>query len=263
MVVSSGHQSAMFSYASNQVGGQVFSSTESVKHYFSLDQANKQLIKENTSLRLKNKESYLDRSQGIFSNTNSPIDSLNKKNLFSDTLTPAFDYLSAKVISNSIHKKKNYFMLNKGRKQGIRENMGVIGPQGGVGIVHSVSNDFCTAISLINIDTRISAKLLSNNELGSLSWDGKDSKIAQLNSIETYIPIEVGDSIVSSGYSHIFPESILLGTILDFSKTIGENTYHINIKLSTNFSALSYVTVIRNIYLNEQISLDKLEENQK
>jgi len=263
MVVSSGHQSAIFSYASNQVGGQVFSSTESIKHYFSLDEANKQLQKENNYLRSKIKESYLDRSQGIFDDNASHIDSLSDNAVFSDTLAPAFDYLSAKVISNSVHKKKNFFMLNKGRRQGIRENMGVIGPQGGVGIVHSVSDDFCTAISLININTHISAKLLSNQELGSLSWDGKDPKIAQLNSIETYIPIKIGDTVVSSGYSHVFPESILLGTIQDFGKTAGDNTYHINIKLSTNFSALSYVTVVRNIYLNEQLSLNKKEEDKK
>lgn len=263
MVISSGHQSAIFSFASNQIGGKAFNSIESIKHFFYLSEANKQLIKENINLRAQIKTSFLDRDQHIFNNTNIQTDSSFSNTDYTDTLSPSFDYLSAKVISNSIHKKKNYLMLNKGRKQGVSANMGVVGPQGAVGIVYSVSDDFCTVISILNINTHISAKLLSNQELGSLSWDGKDSEIAQLNSIETYIPIEIGDSIISSGFSHVFPESILLGTIKDYNTTVKENTYHINIKLSTNFSALNYVTLTRNLFLNEQMGLKKMEEKQK
>ncbi len=260
MLVSNGHQSAIFSYASNQVGGQVFSSSESIKHYFLLSETNKQLIEENIKLRSQIKASFFDRDLAQFDNAVFQIDSLSINDTIADTLTPSFDYLSAKVISNSVHKKKNYLMLNKGKKQGLRPNMGVIGPLGAVGIVYSVSDDFCTVISLLNTKTNISAKLLENQELGNLSWNGKNHQIAQLNSIETYIPIKIGDTLVSSGYSYVFPESVLLGTISGFEKIIGENTYRIDIKLSTNFNALNYVTVVRNLYFNEQIDLETLEE---
>ena len=260
MLVSNGHQSAIFSYASNQVGGQVFSSSESIKHYFKLSETNKQLAEENIALRAQIKTSFLDRDFNCFSGSVSPIDSLHINDTISAALTPSFDFLSAKVISNSVHKKKNYLMLNKGVNQGIKPNMGVIGPHGAVGIVHSISDDFCTVISLLNTKAHISAKLLSNQELGNLSWDGNNPQIAQLNSIETYIPIKIGDTIVSSGYSHVFPELVLLGTISGFEKVIGENTYRINVKLSTNFNALNYVTIVRNLYFIEQIDLETLEE---
>jgi rod shape-determining protein MreC len=262
MLTSHGHQSAVFAYTSNQMGGEVFSSWQSITHYFTLGQANEQLATENIALRNQLAQSYLDRNRNEFKAISFKDDSLQKL-ITDDSLTKAFDYLSAKVISNSVHKPKNYLMLNKGRKQGIRENMGVIGPNGGVGIVYSVSDDFCTAVSFINTDTRISAKLLSSQEIGSLRWDGRDHQIAQLTSIETYIPIHVGDTVVTSGFSHIFPEGVLLGTIKDYHTETNATTYSISLKLSTHFSRLQYVSIVRNKFYSEQKELEKLEGEAK
>lgn len=261
MVVSSGHQSASFAYTSNQMGGQAFSSWQSIAHYFNLAEANKQLADENTFLRAELKQSFLDRDIQAFDSIMIQQDSLNT-DLKTDTLVSSFDYISAKVISNSIHRQKNYLMLNKGRKQGVSENMGVVGDKGCIGIVYSVSDDFSTVVSLLNTKTRISAKILSNQELGSILWDGKDSQFASLESIETYIPLQIGDSIISSGFSHIFPEGILIGTIADYSTSEGQNTYQIKVKLSTNFSALNYVTIIRNRFYEEQLLLEKILEDE-
>ncbi len=224
LVVSNGHQSAVFAYTSNQIGGNAFSSWQSIVQYFNLKEANIQLVEENNRLRAKLKESHLDRTAESFD----PIvisDSLLKQDSLyllqnkNPQQIENFEYLGAKVVSNSIHKQKNYLMLNMGKNQGVKENMGVIGPQGAVGIIYSVSDDFSTAISLLNIKTQISAKLKTNNELGSLKWDGLDANSAQLYSIETYIPIHVGDTIITSGFSHIFPENVLLGTIEDYHQT--------------------------------------------
>lgn len=260
LVVSNGHQSAIFAYSSNQIGGNAFNSWQSIVHYFSLGEANEQLVKENNDLRNQLSSSFIERDLQVFDSI-TPPDSLSAIQNPSDTLIQVFDYMGAKVISNSVHKQKNYMMINKGRNQGIKENMGVIGPDGIVGIVYSVSNDFSTVISLLNIKTRMSAKIENNNELGNLQWDGQKQNIAQLNSIETYIPIHVGDTIISSGFSHIFPEGILFGTIQDYHKKAGDNNYYISVKLSTNFSNLHYVSVVRNRFYEEQILLEeKIEE---
>lgn len=264
MVVSNGHQSAVFAYSSNQIGGRAFNSWKSITQYFKLQEANEQLVAENARLRNELSTSFLQRDRQIFNDilipdTLTPLDSLRYYSL--DTLTPAFDFISAKVISNTTNKQKNFLMLNKGSEHGIRQNMGVIGPNGVVGIVHSISNDFCTVLPVININSRISVKLKHNNELGTLTWDGKDDNFAQLMSIETYIPIHVGDSIVTSGYSHIFPEGILLGKIQDYHTIDGDNNYAISVKLSTAFSKLQYVSIARNLYYEEQLLLQsKMEE---
>lgn len=262
MVVSNGHQSAIFAYSSNQIGGSAFNSWQSIVHYFSLGEANEQLVKENNDLRSQLSSSFIERDLQVFDSI-SITDSLPTSQKPLDTLIQVFDYMGAKVISNSVHKQKNYMMINKGRNQGIKKNMGVIGPDGIVGIVYSVSNDFSTVISLLNIKTRMSAKIKNNNELGNLQWDGQKQNIAQLNSIETYIPIHVGDSIISSGFSHIFPEGILFGTIQDYHKKAGDNNYYISVKLSTNFSNLHYVSVVRNKFYEEQILLEEGMEEDK
>jgi len=264
MVVSSGHQSAVFAYSSNQIGGRAFNSWESIIQYFKLQKINEQLVLENTRLRNQLKNSFLDRDELVFDSIVIPDtltleDTLRLEKL--DSLPPAFDFIAAKVISNSIHKQKNYLMLNKGKNQGVKENMGVIGPDGAVGIVHSVSYDFCTVIPIININSRISAKLKKNNELGTLSWDGVNDNYGQLLSIETYIPLHVGDSIITSGFSHIFPEGIMLGKIQDYHKIKGDNNYAISVKLSTVFSKLQYVSIGRNRYYDElQMLKAKMEE---
>jgi len=262
MVVSNGHQSAIFAYSSNQIGGNAFNSWQGIVHYFNLGEANDQLVKENNDLRNQLANTYLDRDQQVFDSIIIP-DSLNEVKEPQDTLIQIFDYLGAKVISNSVHKQKNYMMINKGLKQGVKENMGIIGPDGLIGIVYSVSNDFSTVISVLNTKTRMSVKIKSNNELGNLQWDGQKQNIAQLKSIETYIPIHIGDSIISSGYSHIFPEGILLGTIYDYHKKTGDNNYFISVKLSSNFSNLQYITIVRNRFYEEQILLEKSWEENK
>lgn len=269
MVVSYGHQSAVFAYSSNQVGGKVFTSWQSIIHYFNLGIANEQLVEENNRLRKLLPQSFIDRDIRVFDTTSLFQDSLltwdtiEQKIIPTDTSIYAFEYIGAKTISNSVHKQKNYLMLNKGYNQGIRENMGVIGPDGVVGIVYSVSKDFSTVVSLLNTKTRISSKLKTNNELGILQWDGKDRNIAQFNSIETYTKIQVGDTIITSGFSHIFPEGISLGSIKDYHQKTGSNTYHISVKLSTQFSKLQYVTIVKNRFYDEQIILEKSLEDKE
>lgn len=268
MVVSSGHQSAVFAYTSNQMGGEAFTSWQSIVHYFNLGEANEQLVEENKILRSQLDQSFLDRDIIIFDSisVNDSLikwDSIQNKYLPQDTNILAFEYIGAKTISNSTHKQKNYLMLNKGSLQGVNETMGVIGPKGIVGIVYSTSNDFSTVVSLLNIKTSISAKLKTNNELGIIQWDGQDPNVVQFNSIETYIPIQVGDSIITSGYSHIFPAGLMIGVIQDYHQNTADNTYHISVKLATQFSSLQYVTIIRNRFYEEQILLEKTLEDEK
>ena len=259
MVMSSGHQGAVFSYASNQWGGKAFSSYQSIHQYFKLSETNEQLVAENIYLRSQLKQSYLKRDYNSFDDIVIKSDTIKPDSIvfYYDTTSLTFEYINATVISNSVNKQQNYLMLNKGYQQGIRENMGVISSQGGVGIVYAVSDDFCTIISLLNTKTNISAKLYSSNELGNLKWDGRNPQIAHLTSIETYIPIHTGDSVVSSGFSHIFPEGVLLGTIKDFYIEASENTYTIEVLLSTKFSQLNQVTIIRNRFYEEQIELER------
>ena len=140
--------------------------------------------------------------------------------------------------------------------------MAVISTNGIVGIVKNVSNNFSTVISILNTSLRVSAKIKKNDYFGSLSWNGINYTKAQLDEIPFHVKISVGDTIITSGYSAIFPEGNLIGTISDFDVKQGGNFYSIPVNLSTDFKNLSYVYIISDFLKKEQINLEhKTTEN--
>jgi rod shape-determining protein MreC len=134
--------------------------------------------------------------------------------------------------------------------------MGVVSGGSLVGIVLESSNNFCTVIPVINRDFRLSAKLKSNNYAGILQWDGASPRYAILNEIPYHVELVQQDTIVTSGFSSIFPEGILVGTVESFTLATG-NFYEIRIRLSTDFQRLFNVNVIRNARQEEQRNLEE------
>ena len=154
------HQSAVFSTVANQYGGKIFTTYSNFRNYFHLKDANDQLAYENAFLKEKLQKALFEMDSTNFQSFDS-IDST--MFIQSDSLKPLFDYIPAKIISNSTNRQKNYLMLNKGRKHGVRKNMGIIGPNGIVGVVFETSEDYSSGISLLNIKQSVSVKLKHNN----------------------------------------------------------------------------------------------------
>jgi rod shape-determining protein MreC len=134
--------------------------------------------------------------------------------------------------------------------------MGVISSDGIVGKVMSVSQNFATVSSLLNIDVYVSTNLKRNNTFSSLHWDGKDMLKTKLMYVPRHIQLQKGDTIVTSGYNSIFPENILVGFIEDFNLTENASFYDIDVQLSNDFSKLAYVYVIKNPLKEERIQLE-------
>jgi len=177
----------------------------------------------------------------------------------SDTLHQQhYFYTSAKVINQTVNKQHNFLTLNKGSNVGIRPEMGVISADGVIGIVVNVSKKFSTVISLLNLDFRVSAKLAKNNYFGSLHWDGKDYRKVKLDEIPYHIDVNRGDTVITSGYSSIFPEGIVIGTVSN-SEVKGGNFYEIEVDLSVDFKSLAFVDVISNLHREEQKVLEELD----
>lgn len=253
------YQSAVFSSIANSFGGKVFSSYTNVLDYFQLKKANDKLISENAILKQKllNYQLAIDTS---VVETFPPLASLRLRN--HDSLTVLYDFINAKVISNSTNRQKNYIMLNKGRKHGVKENMGLIGPQGIVGVIFETSEDFSSAISLLNIKFNVSAKLKNSNEIGTVVWDGKSSRFGRLDAIENYVPIAVGDTVVTSGFSYIFPEGENIGYIEEFSEIAGKSSWFIKVRFASTFNTLDWVNITRNINYDQlkKLSAKELED---
>jgi rod shape-determining protein MreC len=149
-------------------------------------------------------------------------------------------------------------MLNKGAAEGISRDMAVISPKGVVGIVRDVSANFCSVISVLHKDSKISAKIKKNNYVGTLVWKGMDYRTAHLQDIPTHVKLSLGDTVITSGYSHIFPEGVMIGTIKNFNILEGENFYTIKLTFSEDYNSLDHVYIINNLMKNEQ---EELEEN--
>ncbi len=242
------HRSA-FINSSGFIASHIFSVRNTVTGYFSLRSTNQQLAEQNTLLLENMSPAYLKTDQQIFT--------------FNDTLyRQQYSYINARVINNSVRNRNNYITLNKGRMQGIKPDMGVITPLGVIGIVRNVSANFSSVISFLHADIQISAKLKKDNQLGTLLWEGYNYRNATMLYVPPHVELSVGDTIITSGYSQIFPEGLLLGTIKAFEVKRGDNFYTINIELFTDFNNLNYVSVVRSIYGDELKELEKTNTRQ-
>ncbi|CAN5505030.1 rod shape-determining protein MreC [soil metagenome] len=220
-----------------------------VQEYVHLRENNEGLATENAKLRTLLKDAAYDQdSSRILVN-----DSSRKQQ---------YAYVTAKVINNSINRRNNYLTLNKGSVEGIKPEMGVITSSGVVGIVQQVSEHYCTVMSLLHNKTRISAMIQRNNFFGSLAWDGTDPSIATLNEIDKTVPVQKGDTIVTTSYSSIFPAGIMIGKVEEARLKPGSNFHEIRIKLSTRFDNLSYVYIVDNLLKNEQRNLETKSETE-
>jgi rod shape-determining protein MreC len=215
-------------------------STENFNYYneyFELKKINSNLLEEN--LILKNQLEKVNKPTSL--------DSLTNIN---------FSYKNAKVISNNLSSFKNRLVINKGIKDGLKNEMGVINSDGIVGIINSTSKNYSSIMSILNIEMKINAKVKRTEHFGTLEWDGFDTRHLTLNDISETAKIKVGDSIITGGMSLIFPEGINIGTV---SKIINQNETHSNRKGRTfNISVRGDSVIdldIRENYLNIEVKL--------
>ncbi len=243
------YQKASFINSSNSVFAVFFDGYSSVTSYFSLKKTNKILIAENKylhNLNISNYKSNKIKSWQI------------KDSIYSQQ----YKYNAAEVINNSTNKQRNYITLNKGIKHGILPEMAVISPQGVIGIIKESSKNYSVVIPILNTNLMISAKLKNSDYFGSVSWDGIDYRKCKLHDIPFHTKLNIGDSVVTSGYSAIFPKGIIIGTISNIEKPEGNNFYDIEILLATDFRNVSFVYVISNLLKSEQKNLEnKIIEN--
>ncbi|MBN1414535.1 MAG: rod shape-determining protein MreC [Bacteroidales bacterium] len=243
LVGTGSYQEARFYQAGQRLQNTWSYKVENIRDYLSLYQENKRLVEENNRLynllRSSYKVSYIDSTfRG---------DTLNQR---------YYQYITASVINNSVNKKYNYITLDKGGKHGIEPEMAVICDEGIVGMVITVSDNFCVVLSLLNPRFGVSAKIKSSGFFGPLSWKETSSDKAILEDIPHHAEIVVGDTVLTSGYGSTFPENIVIGVISKY-KLKGGNYYEITVQLATDFQRLDHVQVIRNEFRKETVILEE------
>jgi rod shape-determining protein MreC len=243
------YQQSVFFTTSNSVSGSIYKAYSNITEYLSLKTVNKILAEENAQLLNKQKTSYIKTDNKIF--------------IINDTLyQQQYSYVSAKVISNSINRVNNYLTLNKGIRHGIKKNMGVITSKGIVGIVKDVSENFCTVYSMLHSKSKISAKLKKGNNVGTILWNGNDYKVVTMKDVPTHVKVSIGDTVISSGYSLMFPEGIAIGSVYSYDINKGKDFYEIKVKLFNDFNNISYVYIVKNLMKEELNELEQRSQDE-
>ena len=216
-----------------------------IKDYFELNDINAELSKSNFKLLEQNR-----RYKEI-------LDSLGGEKLITQVdsaFNDGYSYIWATVVKNMVNTSHNYIIINKGRNDGILPDMGVITPNGAVGIVRGVGKHHSYVLSMINSSQQISVNVGARNTLGILKWDGKNSSGAVLSEIPRHIDVKVGDTVRTSGYSSLYPPNIKLGEVVN-SKVVKGTTLELSVKLFQDFRELEYVVVVKN---NNRQEIDSL-----
>ncbi|MFD0863726.1 rod shape-determining protein MreC [Sungkyunkwania multivorans] len=236
-IQSHSYHRSKFIKSANWLSGGVYESVNNIDSYFNLKGENERLIQENKRLRqlLFNQEDSL--ASGSF------IDSTSFKD--------KYIFRAAKVIKNSYNKPNNYLTINKGSKDGIREDMGVITSEGIIGVVDRVSGNYARVISVLNELSTINAKHKISGEIGSLIWNAEDHRLVQLIDIPKLANVKKGDTIITGGESTIFPQGIMIGVIENFSLDVAQSYYNLDISLFNSMTHVGYVYVIENIDASE------------
>ena len=257
VVTYNNYQRAVFFDSGNFLSGTLFEKFSSFAQIFEFKQVNTKLAEENMILRTALQQLLLKSNRGSYHSS----DSIYLPRIAKDSsLKAVYRFTTARVINNSINQQHNFITINKGRHDGIKPNMGVIANGQVVGLVYNVSENFSTVISILNSRWKISAKIKRNDYFGSLSWDGKDYRRVQLNEMPYHVPVQNGDTVVTTGYSSSFPEGLVIGTISDFSIGTGSNFYKIEVMLAVDFKNLVLVGLVENKQLYEIKQLESLNK---
>jgi len=239
------YQGAAFFNSSNSTVAGLNSFSQDVREYFSLRETNRLLAEENALLR------------NTLEKRNEALNAFRPNHITDTTITARFDFISAKVVNNSVDRFTNFITINKGQKDGIVPGMAVISPSGIVGKVKTVSEHFSVVTSLLNIHVMVSAVMKRTGNFGTVQWDGRNQDEVQLNFVPRHVNPMKGDTIVTSGYNAIFPEGIMIGTIAEARLSDEALVHDLRVKLSQDFRKLSYVAVIKSNLKHEQDSLEQ------
>ena len=243
------YQGSVFFTSSNQVAGMAYEAANNVTGYFHLKSINDDLVQKNVELELQ-----MEHLRSALMELTS--DSTGLERMKSDALK-GYDIYRANVINNSLTHVDNYITIDKGENDGIRPEMGVINGSGVVGIVYHTSANYSVVIPILNSKSSVSCKIKRSDYFGFLKWDGGSSEYATVKDMPRHSLFSLGDTIVTSGHSAVFPGGIPIGTVEDMSDSHDGLSYLLKVKLFTDFGRLNDVRVIAQKGQEEQLVLEQ------
>lgn len=247
------YQGSVFFSSANAVSGKVYELDAAVKSFFSLTEINRQLNTRNLYLEQK-----VRKLTELATKTTGDSSFLHRTQ---QEVLSEFKLIPAKVITNSLDRKDNFITINKGRLDGVKEDMGVASGTGVVGVVYMVSDHYSVIIPLLSSKSNLSVKIRKRGYYGYLHWTGGAADLAYVDDVPRHARFRLGDLVETSGYSAIFPPGIIVGQILHVYNSTDGLSYRIQVKLTTDFGNLRDVCVIDNSEMKERIELLQAAED--
>ncbi len=244
------YQGAAFFTSAGSVAGSVYGVFMDANRYFHLKTENDGLLAQNVALtrelsELKEQLAELSNREALQS------DSL------VNSISSGYSFLTANIINNSLNSVNNFITLNKGSDDGVRPEMGVFNSDGIVGVVYLTSDSRSIVIPLLNSKSSVSCRVKGSDSFCSLSWDGGDTRYSNLIDLPRYAQFEIGDTVVTSGFSSIFPGDLPVGTVEKIEDSADGMFYTVRVKLFVNFSRLTSVFIVGNDGYEEQSELEE------
>lgn len=237
-------QREIFLNSSNMVSAKLNDWYDGMVEYSNLREFADSLAIENARLKseLYNNTNYLE---------------LMKKDVLDTVYRQRFHTIRAQVINNSVTSRNNALTIDRGSLDGIRAGMGVVGDRGIIGVVQAAQPAFSSVLSILHSASRISVAFSRNNYFGTLVWKGFNPRRMSLEAVPKHADVRIGDTIETSGYSHIFPQGIMVGTVDTFWIEGGSNFFSISVSIVNDLSNLNHVYVVQNLV---KPGIDSLEQ---
>lgn len=241
------YQGSVWFSSANAVAGKVYAWSSAVEQYFSLTEVNEKLTQRNL---------YLERQLSAVAERQVSVrkDTTYLERLQMETMRGLVT-IPAKVVSNSVNRLDNFITIDKGYADGVRKDMGVACGFGVVGIVYLVSEHYSVVIPVLNSHSNISCTIRGKGYFGYLHWTGGASDEAYVDDVPRHARFRIGDVVITSGYSSVFPRGVVVGTIKHVYNSDNGLSYRLRVKLSTDFGCLRDVCVISDFSMKERQQL--------
>ena len=235
----------------NELTGWMNSKYAKVDNYFHLKQESDRVHRLNDSLMNLLKSDFLNSDTATkFVTDTIPYDTLGHRRRYL--------WRDAQVVSNSVNSDRNYIQINRGSRQGIRDNMGVLSSDLSlVGIIVNTSENFSQVMSLLHVKNNVNAIMKRSGSAGTISWDGKNPLYLTMTGVPKSDSVAKGDTVLTGTFSLSFPPLKIIGTVASVSKDNSSSFYVLQIKTAANFQDLQHVFVVENLQNEEQEKLDK------
>lgn len=244
------YQSAVMFTSANNIAGNLYETVNGIDRYFGLKSENDQLIEHN--VRLMNELQACKEKLEEYNDSVQLAEYIEQKRK-----EEGFTYMSARVVNSSYNKVDNYITLDKGSKDGFETEMGVFNNDGVVGIIYQTSDNYSLVIPLLNNRSNINCRVKGTNSYSALQWEGDDARYSYMVDLPRYAVFEQGDTVVTSGFSSIFPADIPVGIIESLEDSEDGLFYRAKVKLFVNFTNIDNVFVIGNKGKDEQVALEQ------